>query len=259
MRADKECFRFNFGTFNVRGLSCEIKQNQLVEDFDRYKLDILCVQETKIKNGGDWTIRGHRVLLYETECRHYGNGFIIHKNLEPKVLRTWKISDRLCVLQISLDYGNAQNKGKVKSLTIINLYAPTSALTKNNPDELDKFYNDLQTLIDSLPNNTIIIFAGDFNSKVGKRSGEEICLGNYSRGFRNENGENLVDFCEKNKLFITNTAFNKAARHITTWVGSRKNNENKTVYVYNQIDYIICRQGQKHLITNAQSYGGTKV
>ncbi|GFO44724.1 RNA-directed DNA polymerase from mobile element jockey-like [Plakobranchus ocellatus] len=104
-----------------------------------------------------------------------------------------------------------------------------------------------------------MIFAGDFNSKVGKRSGEESCLGNYSRGFRNENGENLVDFCEKNKLFITNTAFNKAARHITTWVGSRKNNENKTVYVYNQIDYIICRQGQKHLITNAQSYGGTKV
>ncbi|GFN75769.1 endonuclease exonuclease phosphatase domain containing protein [Plakobranchus ocellatus] len=165
MRADKECFRFNFGTFNVRGLSCEIKQNQLVEDFDRYKLDILCVQETKIKNGGDWTIRGHRVLLYETECRHYGNSFIIHKNLKPKVLRTWKISDRLRVLQISLDYGNAQNKGKVKSLTI---YAPTSALTKNNPDKLDKFYNDLQTLIDSLPNNTLIIFAGDLNSKVGK-------------------------------------------------------------------------------------------
>ncbi|GFN94789.1 craniofacial development protein 2 [Plakobranchus ocellatus] len=93
-----------------------------------------------------------------------------------------------------------QKKGKVT-----NDHKPIcpNLSSKNNPDELDKFYNDLQTLIDSLPNNTLIIFAGDFNSKVGKRSGEESCLGNYSRGFRNENGENLVDFCEKNKLFIT--------------------------------------------------------
>ncbi|GFO24114.1 hypothetical protein PoB_005061900 [Plakobranchus ocellatus] len=36
-------------------------------------------------------------------------------------------------------------------------------------------------------------------------------------------------------------------------------NFGQIVYVYNQIDYIICKQGQKHLITNAQSYGETKV
>ena len=35
-------------TFNVQGLQNDEKKQQLVEDFERYKLDILCIQETRI-------------------------------------------------------------------------------------------------------------------------------------------------------------------------------------------------------------------
>ena len=59
------------------------------------------------------------------------------------------------------------------------------------------------------------------------------------------------------KLFLTNTAFKKASRHITTWVGSWRDKDNKLMPIYNQIDLIICKQNQKHTIKDAQSYSGT--
>lgn len=48
--------KFNVGSFNVRGLCDEFKQEQLINHFEEYKLDILCIKETKLQNGGDWTV-----------------------------------------------------------------------------------------------------------------------------------------------------------------------------------------------------------
>ena len=44
------------GTFNVRGLVKEEKQELLAQDIDNYKIDVCCLQETKIKDGRDITI-----------------------------------------------------------------------------------------------------------------------------------------------------------------------------------------------------------
>ena len=56
---------------------------------------------------------------------------------------------------------------------------------------------------------------------------------------------------------MTNTAFKKARRHMTTWVGSWRDKDNKLMPIYNQIDFIICKQNQKHTIKDAQPYSGT--
>ena len=44
------------GTFNVRGLVKEEKQELLAQDIDNYKIDVCSLQETKIKDGRDITI-----------------------------------------------------------------------------------------------------------------------------------------------------------------------------------------------------------
>ena len=36
------------GTFNVRGLTKDTKNDQLASDIDKYKIDICCLQECKI-------------------------------------------------------------------------------------------------------------------------------------------------------------------------------------------------------------------
>ncbi|GFS08742.1 craniofacial development protein 2-like [Elysia marginata] len=258
MKDCKSCAKLNIGTFNVRGCSSELKRTQLLQDFENYKLDILCIQESKTKNGGDWTYSGHRFILFESDSQHYGNGFIMNKTLVPSIIKTWCVSHRLCALEISLKSSDKIRDKKIKSLTILNSYAPTTALARNKPESLDEYSNDLQTTYNSLTNNTFPILAGDYNSKVGSKKEGKNSIGSYPKGYRNENGDKLIEFCEQNKLFISNTAFKKAARHRATWIGCRKDKDNNTtIHIYNQIDFIICKQQHKHLINNAQSFGGT--
>ena len=109
----------------------------------------------------------------------------------------------------------------------------------------------------SIRKSELVILAGDFNAKAGQKQGEK-CIGRFSKGKRNSNEDKLIEFCEDNKLFITNSAFNHPSRHITTWTGQwRDKITGKLVNIFNQIDYIIVPNRQKHLLTNARSYAGT--
>ena len=70
-------------------------------------------------------------------------------------------------------------------------------------------------------------------------------------------GELLIHFCEIFNLFLCNTAFQHAARHKTTWTGHRKDKTTGTVVpIYNQIDYILCKQIHRQLLMDARSYNG---
>ena len=99
------------------------------------------------------------------------------------------------------------------------------------------------------------MLAGDFNSKVGRQTGPESCIGQQSRGRRNQNGTNLVEFCEKNGKCIASSSFQHPAKHITTWSQRRTNPK---LWIYNQIHYIILNQKNKQVLTDACSYGRTE-
>ena len=45
--------KFNIGTFNVRGLTSDIKKESLNQDIEKLNVDVCCLQETKIKKGID--------------------------------------------------------------------------------------------------------------------------------------------------------------------------------------------------------------
>ena len=76
---ERNCF--TIGTFNVRGLNCDVKKHQLVQDLVDYKLDILCVQESKIQDGCDVNILGHRVFPSKAAAQGSGNS-IPNKNFK---------------------------------------------------------------------------------------------------------------------------------------------------------------------------------
>ena len=61
------------------------------------------------------------------------------------------------------------------------------------------------------------ILAGDFNAKVGKQRPTDInCLNNFSLGRTSNSGKTMIDFCSINHLFISNSAFQHPAHHMTT-------------------------------------------
>ena len=62
------------GSFNVRGISTNIAKENLINDLERYKLDLCCLQETKIRNGCDVNIEKHRLICFPSKCKDYGMG-----------------------------------------------------------------------------------------------------------------------------------------------------------------------------------------
>ena len=196
--------------------------------------------------------------MFKSDSRHYGSGFLLSKLWSDKIHRTWKVTDGICVLQLKINE-IYKNKEITKLVTIINVYGPTSQRAERDSDELDSFYTKLDETINSVGRSSILILAGDFNAKVGhKQQIDYTCIGNYSKGKRNRNGEKLLEFCEERGLFISNSAFNHLSRHTTTWTGHIRGKENEsTIRIFNQIDYIICENRHKNLLTNARSYAGT--
>ena len=252
----------NIGTWNVRGINSNLSKQRLEEDLNKYKLDVICIQESKIKEGIEININRSRLICFETECRHYGLGFLINESWKNNIHRVWSVSDRVAVMQLKSKHG--------KIISLINVYGPTLKISEDYPNIRDKFYEQLnKTYKQSLKSSCTTLILGDFNSKVGRRTKDSIntdevveygekCLGSHSRGRRNENGEVLIDFCEFNKLFVANSAFNHSARHQTTWVGQRTIN-GRVSTIYNQIDFIICRRKDRGIFLDARSYAGTSL
>jgi len=57
---------------------------------------------------------------------------------------------------------------------------------------------------------------GDWNSVVGDESHRNI-VGPHGLGRKNQRGQMLINFCERNGLIVTNTWFRKSKRRLYTW------------------------------------------
>ena len=77
----------SIGTFNVRGLTNGKKQRDLDKDFQRYKLQILAIQETKHKEGAEIDFDSkNRLIMFEQSTSHRGVGFLISNSIINNVI-----------------------------------------------------------------------------------------------------------------------------------------------------------------------------
>ena len=94
-------------------------------------------------------------------------------------------------------------QGKPFSITVIQIYAPTS---NDKEDQVEHFYDDLQELLELTPKKDVIFIIGDWNAKVGSQEIPGV-TGKFGFGVRNEAGQRLIEFCQENTLVIANTLF----------------------------------------------------
>ena len=81
------------------------------------------------------------------------------------------------------------------------------ALTSNAEEvEAERFYEDLQDLLELTPKKDVIFIIGNCNAKVGSQETPGR-TGKFSLGVRNEAGQRLIEFCQENALDIANTLF----------------------------------------------------
>ena len=62
-------------------------------------------------------------------------------------------------------------QGKPFNITVIQAYAPTS---NTEEAEVERFYEDLQDLLELTPPNDVLFIIGDWNAKVGSQETPQI-------------------------------------------------------------------------------------
>ena len=104
-------------------------------------------------------------------------------------------------------------QGKSFNITVIQVYAPTSNAEEA---EIERFYEDLQDLLELTPTKDVLFIIGDWNAKVGSQETPGV-TDKFGLGIRNEVGQRLIEFCQENALVIANTLFQQQKRRPYTW------------------------------------------
>ena len=81
--------------------------------------------------------------------------------------------------------------------------------------EVERFYEDLQDLLQLTPKKDVLFIIGDWNAKVGGQETPGV-TGKFGFGIRNEAGQRLIEFCQENTLVIANTLFQQHKRRLYT-------------------------------------------
>ena len=117
------------------------------------------------------------------------------------------------------------------NVTVIQVYAPTSNAEET---EVERFYEDLQDLLEPTPKKDVLFIIGDWNAKVGSQETPGV-TGKFGLGMQNEVRQTLIEFCQENALVIANPLFQQHKRRLYTWTSPDGQHRN-------QIDYILCSQ-----------------
>ena len=76
-------------------------------------------------------------------------------------------------------------QGKPFSITVMQVYAPTSDAEEA---EVERLYEDLQDLPELTPKKDVLFIIGDWNAKVGSQETPGV-TGKFGLGMRNEAGK----------------------------------------------------------------------
>ena len=241
------------GSWNVRTLleskRTAARPSAIVDrELDRLGVDIAALSETRIlgyshfeEPGGVYTffLQGRPI---GDKCYH-GVGFAIRTKLVKHLDNMFPIgiNERLMTMSFPLEGS---------TLSIISAYAPTLA---QSDEAKDNFYGALSDAIDRVPHANKLLLMGDFNARVGTdHASWENTLGSHGVGNVNSNGTRLLSLCAQNELCITNTYFQQADRHKTTWMhpGTKQ---------WHMIDYVITRHRDIKDVFHTRAMCGTTV
>ena len=119
-------------------------------------------------------------------------------------------------------------QGKPLNITVIQVYAPTS---NTEEAEVERFYEDLQDLLELTPKKDVLFIIWDWNAKVGSQETPGV-TGKFGLGIWNEAGQRLIEFCQENALVITNTLFQQHKRRLYTWTSPDGQHRNRLIIFF---------------------------
>ncbi|KAK3540502.1 hypothetical protein QTP70_032462 [Hemibagrus guttatus] len=226
------------GTLNVGTMTG--KGRELADMMERRKMDILCVQETRWKGSKARSIgAGFKLFYYGVDSKRNGVGVVLKEEFVRNVLEVKSVSDRVMSLKLEIE-------GVM--LNVVSGYAPQVGCEL---EEKERFWNELDEVMESIPTGERVVISADFNGHVGEgNTGDEEVMGKFGVKERNLEGQMVVDFAKRMDMAVVNTYFQKREEHRVTY----KSGGRRT-----QVDYILCRRGNLKEISDCKVVVGESV
>ncbi|KAK3534191.1 hypothetical protein QTP86_003335 [Hemibagrus guttatus] len=118
-------------------------------------------------------------------------------------------------------------------------------------EEKERFWSELDEVMESIPTGERVVIGADFNGHVGEgNTGDEEVMGKFGVKERNLEGQMVVDFAKRMDMAVVNTYFQKREEHRVTY----KSGGRRT-----QVDYILCRRGNLKEISDCKVVVGESV
>ena len=129
--------------------------------------------------------------------------------------------------------------------TLLSVYA---RILTSAADPKDKFYDDLSTTFRNIPESHSLFIVGDCNARVvADHETWASCLGHFSVGRTNENGQRLLELYCHHNLCVTNAYFNTKPQHRVSWRHPRSKH-------WYQLDLILTRRSSLPCVRLTRGY-----
>jgi len=134
-----------------------------------------------------------KILYSGGDKKRKGVALIFRSHVAEMIQSCEMVSERIICVKI---------KAKPVDIIVVQVYAPTNDATRS---EIDNFYHEIYDTVKLQKKfQDCLILMGDFNAKVGDKKEEDI-VGPFSLGLRNDNGQSLIECCQRHNLMISNT------------------------------------------------------
>ena len=188
------------------------------QEMARVNIHILGISKLKWTGMGEFNSDDHYIYYCGQESlRRTGVAIVVNKRVQNAILGCSLKNDRM----ISVHF-----QGKPLNIMVIQAYAPTS---NTEEAEVERFYEDLQDVLELTPKKDVLFIIGDWNAKVGSQETPGV-TGKFDLGVQNEAGEKLIEFCQENALVMANTLFQQHKRRLYTWTSPYGQYQNQSDY-----------------------------
>ncbi|KAK3537905.1 hypothetical protein QTP70_024567 [Hemibagrus guttatus] len=219
------------GTLNVGTMTG--KGRELADMMERIKVDILCVQETRWKGSKARSIgAGFKLFYYGVDSKRNGVGVVLKEEFVRNVLEVKRVSDRVMSLKLEIE-------GVM--LNVVSGYSPQVGCEL---EEKERFWSELDEVMESIPTGERVVIGADFNGHVGEGNrGDEEVMGKFGVKERNLEGQMVVDFAKWMDMAVVNTYFQKREEHRVTYKsGGRRTQDDGTLEVHLVVHLVVCKK-----------------